>query len=252
MTTTTISTYPRLTHFEELDLLKQYKSTDDKRLLDKLVLANLGLCHKIVHKFPLKNASVSYDDLFQEAVAGLIHGIQKYEAERGVRLSTYVYNWIRAYVQRYFANHSRAVRIPIHISDAQYALNKQVETLTRELQRTPTIEEISAINPDARSIIADMRAGVSLNATIGDDTELMDIQSPDNADVREESLELSLMLDNLAQNATKRDMDILMRRFGLNGYTPHTLQEVAETHKLTRSRVHQIETRLVSQLKQMA
>ena len=122
--TITNSTSQRLTHFEELDLIKKYKSTDDKKLLDKLVLANLGLCHKVVHKFPLKNASVGYDDLFQEAVAGLIHGIRKYEVERGVRLSTYVYNWIRAYVQRYYANHSRSVRIPVHISDSQYALKQ--------------------------------------------------------------------------------------------------------------------------------
>ena len=108
------------------------------------------------------------------------------------------------------------------------------------------------MNPDARGIIEDMRAGVSLNATIGDDTELIDLQTPDKTDIQDESLNLSLMLDNLSTETSDRDMDILFRRFGLNGYHLHTLQEVAETHDLTRSRVHQIENRLVCQLRDMS
>ena len=96
--------HDQLTAQEEIYLsriLKSEKSKENhKWALDKLVLCNLGLVHKIVHKFPLKNATCSYDDLFQEGVAGLIHGIRKFDETRGYRLSTYVYRWIQAYVSR--------------------------------------------------------------------------------------------------------------------------------------------------------
>ena len=101
-----------MTPSREIELVRMLNlsapgSKSYKRLLDELVLANLGLVHKLVQKFPIKNSNCGYDDLFQEGIAGLIHGIQKYEVERGYRLSTYVYRWIQAYISRYFQNQSR-------------------------------------------------------------------------------------------------------------------------------------------------
>ncbi len=90
-----------MTAAREIELIRLLKlsapgSKSYKRVLDELVLANRGLVHKLVQKFPIKNSSCGYDDLFQEGIAGLIHGIQKFEVERGCRLSTYCYRWIQA------------------------------------------------------------------------------------------------------------------------------------------------------------
>ena len=102
-----------------------------KRALDELVLSNVGLVHKIVHKFPIKNANCSYDDLYQEGIAGLIHGIQKFDVTRGYRLSTYCYRWIQAYVIRYYQNHGRVIRIPVHMFNKQHELKKTIEEYSR-------------------------------------------------------------------------------------------------------------------------
>ena len=88
-----------LTHVEEIELARQLKTKERgtrqyQRILDQLVTHNFGLVNKIVNKFPLKNATCTFEDLFQEGVAGLIHGIEKFDPSRGYRMSTYVYNWI--------------------------------------------------------------------------------------------------------------------------------------------------------------
>ena len=83
----------RLSHAEEIELARVLRDNDEgsrryRRALDKLVTHNLGLVNKIVNKFPLRNASCTFEDLFQEGVAGLIHGIRKFDPARGYRLST--------------------------------------------------------------------------------------------------------------------------------------------------------------------
>ena len=122
----------RLTQEQELKLIAD---RDNKRSLDKLVVSNLGLVHSIVHKFPIKNASCTYDDLFQEGVAGLIHAIHKFESERGYRLTTYSYRWIQAYVSRYYQNHGRTIRVPVHMATKQMKMNKQIESLKKIVSR---------------------------------------------------------------------------------------------------------------------
>ena len=244
------ATPERLTHVDEITLIRDLNAADPssrayKRILDTIVLANLGLVHKIVNKFPIKNQCVSYDDLFQEGVAGLIHGIKKFDTTKGYRLSTYCYNWINAYVRRYFSNHGRCVRIPCHITDAQISLNKQIEKLTQQLGRTPSLTEITEMNPDAARILNDVKQGLSLNQSIGDDSELADLQGADTTEAFEISIDATIVLSRLRHNVSERDFDILARRYGLLGYTPQTLDEIADVYEITRARCHQIQHALI-------
>ena len=168
----------RLSHAEEIELARVLRDNEEgsrryRRALDKLVTHNLGLVNKIVNKFPLRNASCTFEDLFQEGVAGLIHGIRKFDPARGYRLSTYVYNWISVYVQRYYQNHGRTVRVPIHMADKYYKLSRQIEDLTAKLGRTPTSDEIYKVNGNADLILNSMRSVGSLNSASIEDTELL-------------------------------------------------------------------------------
>lgn len=247
----------RLSHAQEIELTRALKNAvlgtpRYQRHLDTLVLANLGLVHKIVGKFPIKNASVSYDDLYQEGVAGLIKGIQKFDPRKGYRLSTYVYRWISAYVSRYFANHSRNVRIPVHVSEAHHNLQKQVEKLTIELGRTPTIAEVCSINKRAVQLIDDMKYTYSLNSGIGDDSELNDVCGEDKTEEFETCVDCDILIDKLREVASDRDYNILMMRYGLHGYHQHTLDEVAQKYELTRARIHQVEQKMVKLMRRLA
>ena len=242
----------RITHIEEIELVRQFQETGDKRSLDKIVLGNLGLVHKIVGRFPVKNVSCSYDDLFQEGVAGLIRGIHKFDTKRGYRLSTYCYNWIAAYVRRAFQNTSRNVRIPVHMSDKQLQLNKMIEKMTNDLGRTPTADEIRTLRSDVDTIMTSMVNCVSLNAIVGDSSELEElVGGVDNSEEFESTVDCEILLQKLRDEVSTRDYNILIKRFGLDGEGARTLSELSDEFDLTRSRCHQIEGNLLQQLRSL-
>ena len=238
----------RLTHAEELELIK---NKEDKRTLDRLVVSNLGLVHKIVHKFPLKNANCSYDDLFQEGVAGLLHGISKFDPKRGYRLSTYVYRWIQSYVTRYYQNHGRSVRVPVHMATKQMQVKKVTEELTRDLGRTPTSEEILDMCPVSREVAVALQPISSLNQMVNESDELECLQGEDKTQDTDTKLECELILDRVEREVSPRDFNILLLRYGLRGKPAHTLSEVAEIHGITRARVNQIEKQCVRACQQL-
>ncbi len=245
-----------LTPQEEILLTRVVQSPKSKAnhqwAINKLVTANQGLVHKIVNRFPIKNASCTYDDLFQEGVLGLIHSFTKFDTERGYRLSTYAYNWIYAYVRRYYQNHGRTVRVPVHMADKQLQLNKQVEALTAELGRFPTPEEVRAVNDSAPHIISTMMSSVSLNAHIDEDSELESLVGEDKTEQFEQTVDASILLDQLRDDVSDRDYRLLVARYGLDGGIPHTLQECAEQAGLTRARCHQIERACIDKLREYA
>ena len=238
-----MSKTPRLSHVEEIELIREYKETNDKKVLDKIVLSNVGLVHKLTNKFPLKNASVAYDDLYQEGIAGLIHGIKKFDETKGYRLGTYCYNWIRAYIQRYYQNHGQSVRVPIHVTDAAQSLKKQVEELTFTLGRTPSMDEIRELNSNADKIMESVRTNVSLNCTVGDDAELEDLQGEDRTEEFDTYVDCDILLTKLQSLVSPRDFRILTMRYGLCGENEMTLDEVGTKFSLTRARVHQVQNK---------
>ena len=241
----------RLTHVEELELVKDYQLTGSKVSLKKLVEGNVGLVHKIVNKFPMRSSTCSYHDLYQEGMLGLIHGIEKFQPERGCRLSTYCYNWIAAYVRRCYQNIGRNIRIPVHVSDNQMKLNKQVESLTNELGRTPTNEEILEVNDKALSLSESIVNCVSLNVLVGDNSELEDLQGEDKTEEFDSVVDCEILLHQLKEIASPRDYNILIKRYGLDGKGSRTLNELADEYEITRSRCHQIEGILINQLREL-
>ena len=242
-----------LTPEEEIRLVRNAQSTDKRSgfAMRKLVEANQGLVHKIVNKFPIKNASCTYDDLFQEGILGLMHGIRKFDVTRGYKLSTYCFNWITAYVRRYYQNHGRTVRVPVHMSDKQLQLNKQIERLTNELGRSPNLEEIQALNKDADQIMSVMMSNVSLNNHIDDDNELECLMGEDKTQEFESIVDAEILLSQLKESVSPRDYQMLILRYGLNGEPAQTLQEVAESFNLTRARVHQCEKACLAKMREM-
>ena len=253
----TMSKTKRLSHVEEIELTRKLQKLESgtrayRRCLDTIVTHNLGLVNKIVNKFPLKNATCTFDDLFQEGVAGLIHGVRKFEPSKGYRLSTYVYNWISVYVRRYYQNHGRTVRVPVHMSDKQYKLNRQIEELTEKLGRTPTIDEIRGLNKNADKILTATRQTTSLNRSIGEDSELEAVIGEDKTEEFQMQHDADALLEALRPLVSARDYNVIVKRFGLDGQQALSLAEVAEEYSVTRARVHQIEKKLLAKMRELA
>ena len=245
-----------MTPSREIELIRMLNlsvsgSRSYQRVLDELVLANVGLCHKVVHKFPIKNSNCSYDDLYQEAIAGLIHGIQKFDSTRGYRLSTYSFRWIQAYVARYFQNQGKTIRLPVHVANKHHQLKKTIEMMTSDLGRIPTDEEVREVIPEVDELQSSMRDCISLNQLISDSEELDCLQGEDTTEERDYVMEVEMALDKLKEEVSPRDFNIFIHREGLLGVPPHTLNEIAEYHDITRSRVHQITNHVFSKMKEV-
>lgn len=241
----------------EIELIRILNNNDSdsrvyRRALDELVLNNVGLVHKVVHKFPIKNSNCSYDDLYQEGIAGLIHGIRKFDVTRGYRLSTYSYRWIQAYVTRYFQNHGRVIRVPVHMFNKQLELKKTIEKMTKDLGRSPSSEEIQSLKADVDAIQASMMQVSSLNQMISESDELECLQADTNTDDFDSQVDCDILLSKLRKEVSDRDFDILIKRFGLCDEVPHTLNEISEVNGLTRSRNHQILTSMINKMRVMA
>jgi len=244
-------TKTQLTPAEELEYIKNYHKNGNNYHLNKLIENNLGLVHKIVSKFPLKSASCSYEDLFNEGVLGLRHAIIKFEVERGYKLSTYSYNWITAYVRRYWQNHAKTIRVPVHMSEKQLNLNKEVEALQRELGGVPTDEAIAERVPNADAIRATMLDSVSLNQLVNDEQELEGVCGIDNTEENDNRIDVGLLLDKLKTQVSERDFNILVKRYGLDNKGVRTLREISDETGLTRARIHQIEAKLMRDLRKL-
>ena len=230
-----------MTPEREIQLFRNLKlsapgSKSYKRQLDELVLANQGLVHKLVSKFPIKNASCTYDDLFQEGIAGLIHAIEKFDTSRGYRLSTYAYRWIQAYISRFYQNHGKTIRIPVHLATKEMTSRKQVEALTVELGHVPSPAEMT----EAGITTYDTVTCTSLNKMITDNEEAEALVGDDLTETHDYIMECELLLDKVKSEVSPRDFNIFTHRYGLLGVAEHTLNEIAEYHGITRSRVHQV------------
>ena len=245
----------RLSHIEEIELTREL-STHERgsreycKIIDTIVVHNLGLVNRLVSKFPIRNSSCSYEDLYQEGIAGLIHAVEKFDPSMGYRLSTYSYNWINSYIRRYYQNYGRTVRVPVHMSDKQMKLNKQIEALTSELGRTPNMDEIRDLNTDTEVILSSMLGSVSLNTMIGEGSELEALISDEaEEDKFDDKVDAELLLLKLKPLVSDRDYRILIHRYGLDGGGEYTLSELSDKFGVTKARCHQIHHNLIDVMK---
>jgi len=249
-----IGRYPLLTKVEEIQLSKRVEQ-GDMEAKRRMIESNLRLVVSIAKRY--RGQGLGFLDLIQEGTVGLIRAVEKFDWRRDLKFSTYATWWIRQAVARGLADKSRTVRLPVHVVERVQKINRAERTLTLRLARDPTDEEIAK---EARLPIAQVlavrsaaRSSMSLDEPIGDDGEssVSDLLADENAldpsdvvAVEQRNQALADALDALPQRARM----VLVRRYGLDGEDPYTLDEIARELGLTRERVRQIEVETLRQL----
>ena len=221
-----------------------------------LIQANGRLVISIASKY--SGHGLSLAELSQEGVLGLIRAIDKFDASKGVRLSTYASYWIRQSVSRAVAVQTRVIRLPVHKVDHLGKIKKVMGQLTQKLGRAPELEEIAAITGDDPAqiyeLLQDGQETLSLEEPVGDDgATLADFVENDLTQALEDQVDSTLLETEIRRalaGLTARESRIVELRYGLRDGQPLTLQDVAERFGLTRERIRQIEKEALAKLRQ--
>lgn len=237
-----------LTHQEEIELSRKAKAGDG-RARQRLIEKNLRLVVSVAKKY--RGYGLPFEDLIQEGNIGLMKGIDKYDPDRGYRLSTYATWWIRQAVQRAVADKGRTIRVPVHMGEKIRKMARAYNELSVELERDPTDEEVAGrvgwTVEKVRDTKDAMPDATSLNQPLGSEegsSEVGDLVEDERASdtagavVREvETSGLPEAIDRLPE----RQRRVLLRRYGLEGEEAATLAELSDELGVSRERVRQLQ-----------
>src|SRR3954447_12851968 len=248
---------PLLPAQEERELARR-KDEGDEEAKKKLIESNLRLVMSITRNYV--NSGVPLLDLIQEGNLGLIRAVEKFDYKMGYKLSTYATWWIRQAVTRALADQGRTIRLPVHVADQVRRLMRARRQLAQKLNREPTQEELakeSGFTPQRVQELLDLvEDPVSLETPVGDGESMYaDLIEDIHSERPDETTSQKLRRKELAEAMLRlnpRMRRVLSLRFGLEGETPQTLEEVGAGLGITRERVRQLESRALRELRMVA
>jgi len=230
----------------------------DKKAREEMIKANLRLVVKIAHDY--ENYGLPLLDLISEGNIGLMKAVERFDPAKGGKLSTYGSWWIKQSIKRALANQSKTIRLPVHLVDKISKMRRTAMKLQEMLGHEPTDEELADEMGMTASRVRQMRQAsirpASLDAPIGDDesNNFSDVVQDENATSPYDNLEdktVTDMLQDMVKHLDSREATILRFRFGLDGGSEKTLEEVGEKFGVTRERVRQIQNLALKKLRKM-
>lgn len=244
---------------EEKALGKQIKEgqpTQSDIAKRKLVQANLRLVVSIAKKYI--GQGVLFMDLVQEGSLGLIKAAEKFDYSKNFKFSTYATWWIKQTIIRAISNHSRTIRIPVHMTDKIRKYKKTYTSLTFELSREPTDEELAkqlglSIKQLASIKKAIIKEPISLETPVTDDLNVGDYiedKSYRSPEVQTKNNVLKGSIADLLSTLPEREKKIVCYRFGINGETPRTLEQLGEIMGYSKERIRQLEDSALTKIRQ--
>lgn len=242
-----ISQTALLTPKEEIELAARIKEGDKEARLH-MIKANLRLVVKIAQDYA--NYGLPLADLISEGNIGLMKAVERFDPAKGGKLSTYGSWWIKQAIKRALANQSKTIRLPVHMVDKIAKVRRISDMLAEAYGREPTDEELCEETGIALKKLTLLKRAAqrptSLDAPIneGEGTSYAEIIGDERAINPADALVDKNMfgqLDELLEILDERESKIIETRFGLNGKTPMTLEEVGREFGVTRERIRQLQ-----------
>ncbi|MBI5018610.1 MAG: sigma-70 family RNA polymerase sigma factor [Deltaproteobacteria bacterium] len=244
-----------LTAREEIELALRIEKGDEAARA-RMIESNLRLVVMIAKRYT--NRGLSFMDLIEEGNVGLIKAVERFQASKGFRFSTYATWWIRQSIDRALTNQVPIVRIPVHVADDMERMNRVIAQLQKKHARYPTPEELIDATgftvAYVHRLVSLRRKNLSLDQPLNSDGDftlqdkLEDASIEDPADAIHEEKMRGHLLAKLAC-LTEREQTILSLRFGLEDGNGLTLEKIGERFGLTRERIRQIQGEALDKLR---
>ena len=258
-------------YLKDIGRVKLLKSEEEKRLgqiiresgdreksfiaRKKLIQSNLRLVVSIAKKYT--GQGVLFMDLVQEGSMGLIKAANRFDYSKGFKFSTYATWWIRQTIIRAIANHSRLIRVPVHMADKIKQVKRMIWEMSYKNGYEPTMEELEEKLKFSRKTLELIfntlqNEPVSLDAQINDTLVVEDYIPDNSAKTPETKVQRDCMcadIQKMFRFLDDKEQRILAGRFGLEGIAPKTLDELGKEMGFSKERIRQIENGAIKKLR---
>lgn len=212
------------------ELFRRFKEEGDMDAREKLVMSHLNLVRFIANKF--KNRGEPIDDLIQVGYLGLLKAIDRFDPSRGLEFTTFATPTIMGEIKRHFRDKGWSVRVPRRLQELSAKVNQATDTLTSQLQRSPTIAEIADyLDATVDEVLEAMESSsayssVSLEAPSGDDDDdtpsVIDRYATEDSDLA--FTDDRIIIEEALASFSPRERDVIEMRF-LKGMTQIEIAE---------------------------
>lgn len=232
----------------EAELLHRYHRLGDRRAREELVERMLPLVRHIARRYADRGEPL--DDLVQVGCVGLINSIDRFDPDRGVRLSTFAAPTVAGEIKRHFRDRAWSVRIPRDLQELSAKLTKTTERLATELGRSPTIAELAvAVERPEEDVLealqgAQSYTAASLDEPLGEDRTALDVLGSDDAGYDQADRRL-MVIDGLGALA-EREQEIVRLRF----FEGLTQREIADRVGVSQMHVSRLLRRSLSEMRE--
>ena len=249
-----------LTKTEEIELgrkIQEGNPQEKKQAKKELVQANLRLVVSIAKKYI--GQGVLFMDLVQEGSLGLIKAAEKFDYKKNFKFSTYATWWIKQTIIRAISNHSRTIRIPVHMLEKirKYKRACSLVSVSNNMESDEeTISKLSGLDfkkiNEVKSALK--KEPVSLDTYVTDDLCIQDYVEDTSYSSPENNAQKSLQQKDIMQllkTLDKREEEIIKKRFGIDNNEPKTLEQIGNSLGFSKERIRQLENLAIQKLRKV-